>query len=101
MRDIVLTAFVFGSIPFILRKPYIGVLMYVWLSVMNPHRLTWGFAYDFSFAAVIAVVTLISTLLSKDVRPPQVNALSVALLLFVVWTGVTNAAALNPAGSYG
>jgi len=100
MRDIVLTAFVFGSIPFIFRKPYIGVLMYVWLSVMNPHRLTWSFAHDFSFAAVIAVVTLISTLLSKDLRPPPLNALTIALFLFVVWTGVTTATSFYPAGAF-
>jgi putative inorganic carbon (hco3(-)) transporter len=101
MRDILLAAIVLGSIPFILRKPYLGVLMYVWLSVMNPHRLTWGFAYDFSFAAVIAVVTLVSALLSKDLKRPPLNSLTVALFLFVVWTGVTTGFALYPAESYG
>ena len=100
MRDIFVTAIIFGAIPFILYRPYIGVLVYVWLSVMNPHRLTWGFAYDFSFAAVIAVVTLVSALLSKDLKRPPLNALTVALFLFVVWTGVTTVFALYPAESY-
>ena len=30
------------------------------VSFMNPHRLCWGFAYDFPFAYIVAVVTLIS-----------------------------------------
>ena len=38
MRDLALTAIVFGSIPFILKRPYIGMLMWVWLSIMKmPH----------------------------------------------------------------
>jgi|SRR5690348_16464060 len=100
MRDILVTAIVLGSIPFIIRWPYIGVLTYVWVSVMNPHRLTWGFAHDFSFAAIIAGVTLVSCLFSKDLRRPPINGLTLALLLFVAWTGVTTAFALYPAQSY-
>ena len=42
LRDLLVFAIVFGSIPFILRRPWIGVLMWVWISVMNPHRLSWG-----------------------------------------------------------
>ena len=100
MRDIFLTAFVFGSIPYILRRPHIGVMMYVWLSVMNPHRLTWGFAYDFNFAAVIAAVTLFSAVVSRDrVRLP-VNAVTIALFLFGAWTAVTTVFAFYPAGAY-
>uniref|UniRef100_UPI003567F853 DUF5935 domain-containing protein n=1 Tax=Neptunomonas sp. TaxID=1971898 RepID=UPI003567F853 len=56
MRDILMVLIVFGSIPFILRKPYIGILMWAWLSYMNPHRLAYGFAYDMPFAQIIALV---------------------------------------------
>ena len=58
MRDVVLAAFIFGSLPFILLRPWLGVAMYIWVSVMNPHRLTWGFAYEIGFASIIATVTL-------------------------------------------
>jgi putative inorganic carbon (hco3(-)) transporter len=100
LRDVVLVAIVFGSIPFILRRPHIGVLVYVWLSVMNPHRLTWSFAYGYQFAFIIAVVTLLAVLLSRDVRTPPVNGLTIALLLFFAWTGVTTIFAFYPADSY-
>ncbi len=65
MRDLLLTAIVFGSIPFILYRPHLGVLVYVWLSVMNPHRLTWSFAHDFGFAAIIALVTLLAAFFAR------------------------------------
>ena len=46
MRDLLVTLIVVGSLPFILRWPRIGIMMYIWVSVMNPHRLSFGFAYD-------------------------------------------------------
>lgn len=100
MRDILVTGIILGSIPFIIWRPYVGVLMYVWISVMNPHRLTWGFAYDFNFAAIIAVVTLVSGVFRNQLRLPPINGLTITLFLFAVWTGVTTAFSLYPAQSY-
>jgi len=100
MRDLLVSAIALGAIPFIMRRPYVGVLTYVWLSVMNPHRLTWGFMHDFPLAATIAVVTLASCVFSRDLRPPPRSALTVALLLFAVWTGITTLYALYPSQSY-
>ena len=39
MRDIAVTAVVFGLLPFILWRPHIGILVWTWLGLMNPHRL--------------------------------------------------------------
>ena len=96
MRDIVLTAFVLGSLPFILRRPQLGIVMYVWLSVMNPHRLAWSFAQELNFAAIVALTTLAGAIFSKEVRPPPMNALTIAFIAFVGWTGVTTLFALHP-----
>ena len=100
MRDILLIVIVLGSIPFILRRPHVGVLMWVWLSVMNPHRLTWGMAYYLPFAAVVAAVTLIAVVFTRDKKPPPLNGLTVTLLLFVGWTGITTFFAFFPAESF-
>ncbi len=50
MRDILVTAIVFGALPFIFKRPWIGILLWCWLAYMNPHRQAWGFAYEFPFA---------------------------------------------------
>ena len=100
MRDIAVTAFILASLPFILRRPQLGVVMYVWISVMNPHRLTWGFAYDWPFALVVAVATLVGVMLSREAKWPQMNSLLLALMLFIAWMGVTTVAALNPDEAY-
>jgi len=81
MRDLVITLIVFGSIPFILKKPYIGLLMWCWLGYMNPHRLSWGFAYDFPFAQVIAIVTMLAIFLDKEKKQIPITGLVIVTLL--------------------
>jgi putative inorganic carbon (hco3(-)) transporter len=89
MRDIVITLIVFGSLLFALRRPYIGVLMWCWISVMNPHRLSYGFAYDFPFAALVAGVTLVGLVLTKDPKRLPLTPIMVTLFAFTAWMGVT------------
>ena len=100
MRDLVLFGLVFGLVPFILFRPHLGVLTYVWLSVMNPHRLTWSYAYDFGFAVVVGAATLLGALLVKRRNSVPVNSLSIALGVFLVWTSITTILALYPGESY-
>src|SRR6266705_1470166 len=64
MRDVALTLFIFSTLPFILRRPHIGILVWTWIGFMNPHRLTWSFAYDMPFAMIVALVTLVSLLIT-------------------------------------
>jgi putative inorganic carbon (hco3(-)) transporter len=54
MRDIALCIVFLAAVPFMLKRPSLGVIMWIWLSVMNPHRLTYGFAFDLNFAAAAA-----------------------------------------------
>lgn len=96
MRDILVTLIVFGSIPFILRRPYIGILMWAWLSYMNPHRLTYGFAYDMPFAQIIAIVIFIAFIFSKDRQKIPNNGTVVVWVLFLIWTALTTYFAIYP-----
>jgi probable O-glycosylation ligase (exosortase A-associated) len=96
MRDILVTVIVLGSLPFILKKPYIGVLMWVWLSVMNPHTQTYGFAYTFPFAAIIGGTTLVSVVLTREPKSLSVNAITISFLFFVAWLNVSTIFALQP-----
>lgn len=97
MRDLIITGIVFGSIPFILRNPFIGLLMWVWLGIMNPHRLTWGFAYSLPFAQVVALCTLVAVLVQvKKLYRFPTDRTVYAQLLFVLWLGVSPLFALHP-----
>lgn len=96
MRDILMVLIVFGSIPFILRKPYIGILMWAWLSYMNPHRLAYGFAYDMPFAQIIALVLFASILFSKEKKSIDINGTVIIWLFFVFWMGLTTLFSIYP-----
>jgi probable O-glycosylation ligase (exosortase A-associated) len=99
MRDIVITLIVLASLPFAFKRPYIGVLMWVWISVMNPHRLSWGFAYDFPFAAIVAGVTLAGLVFTKDSKNLPMTPVVKTLLAFCVWMVLTTAFAIYPEAS--
>jgi probable O-glycosylation ligase (exosortase A-associated) len=97
VRDLLITLIVFGSLPFILSRPYIGVLVWSWLSYMNPHRLAWGFAYSMPFAQIVAITLLVALVLqSKQVRKPPMYPLVWAWLAFIVWMGITSVFAIYP-----
>lgn len=96
MRDILVFVLVFGSIPAILKHPYIGVIVWSWLGYMNPHRLTWGPAYDFPFAQVVAIALIISIALSKEEKKLPVDGITITWLFFLAWMTVTTFFAYYP-----
>ena len=89
MRDIAITLIVFGALPFIMARPWIGILMWSWLGYMNPHRLSWGFAFDFPFSQVTALATLLGFLFAAD-RRYITNGVVAVWALFCAWITVTD-----------
>jgi probable O-glycosylation ligase (exosortase A-associated) len=89
MRDLLMFAIVIWVWPQVFARPYVGIYLWTWLGLMNPHRLTWGMAYNFPFAAVTAGVTLLGLLFSTAPRRMVWSRESVLLLLFVLWMLLT------------
>lgn len=96
LRDIVITLIVFGSLPFILSRPYIGVLVWSWLGYMNPHRQSWGFAMDFPFAQIVAITLLVAVLLKKEDKKPPIDTFFYLWLTFIGWMVITSFFAYFP-----
>lgn len=90
MRDIILFVVFVAAIPYIIKRPALGVIMWVWLSVMNPHRLSWGFAYDMPWAAACAGLTFIALVITKDERRLPLTAPVLALAFFMLWMCLTS-----------
>ena len=65
MRDILLTLMIGLALPLMVWRPPFGALSWAWFGLMNPHRLTWGFAYSLPFAQMIVGATLVGMLFSK------------------------------------
>ena len=100
MRDIVITAIVLGLLPMVISKPYVGVYLWSWIGYMNPHRLSWGFAYSFPFAQIIAVFTILGLIFSKQKKNFSWAPVIYVIILFNLWFVVTSIFAIYPDGAF-
>src|SRR5438309_1278795 len=96
MRDVALTLVIFGTLPFILWRPHIGVLVWTWIGFMNPHRLTWSFAYDMPFAMIVALATLVGLLISREPKKIPWTREAIVLLVFLTWVLLTTIQSIYP-----
>lgn len=86
MRDILLTAFIVGLLPLAVKRPFIGLLMWVWISLMSPGRLTWGFAYELPFAQMTALAMFLGLLLqARTLFRFPLTPVTAASLLLIMW----------------
>jgi putative inorganic carbon (HCO3(-)) transporter len=99
MRDLIITAAFFGAIPLVFTRPWTGILLFSWISYMNPHRLTYGFAFSFQFALIAALVTMIAFALGQKDKKVPMTPVTVMLIVFILWVTITTIAALAPEGA--
>jgi probable O-glycosylation ligase (exosortase A-associated) len=100
MRDLIVFFVVFALLPVCVARPFVGVLLYAWLGYMNPHRLTWGAAFDFPFAQLVAIATFVGLLVAllvdrKRLRFPLERETVLLLALWFMFF-VTTFFALRP-----
>lgn len=95
MRDIILSIVIFGSLPVILVSPAFGIIMWDWVSLMNPHRLTWSFATQMPVAMMIAVATLAGWAFSRENKRMPNNAITVLMVMLIIWVSFTTIFAMN------
>jgi putative inorganic carbon (hco3(-)) transporter len=90
MRDLLMLGLFMALIYKTFKDPMWGVLGWVWMGVMNPHRLAYGFAHDAPWSMVIALALFASLIVHRDklVKFP-VNAVTVLLAIWIVWIGVS------------
>jgi probable O-glycosylation ligase (exosortase A-associated) len=100
LRDLAVTAVILWLLPFCLARPWIGLLTWSWLGYMNPHRLTWGFAYSMPFGMMVMGATLLGLPFSRDLKAPP-RALEVYLLTALWgWFLLTTIFAYYPADAW-
>lgn len=96
MRDLFVTGVIFTWLMFVFRRPYQGVYLFTWISLMNPHRLCWGFAFNFPFAFIVAVVTILSYVASREPKQVPWSREMRVLLIFNFWIVVCTYFAFYP-----
>jgi probable O-glycosylation ligase (exosortase A-associated) len=94
MRDLLLATVVFGLLPFVLKRPFWGILLMAWLGYMNPHRLAYGFMLSFPVVQVVVIFTLIGMLVSKEAKRMVWSREIIVLVIFIIWMGLTTSLAM-------
>jgi len=96
VRDLFVAIVVFGLLPMTLRRPQVGIYLWSWIGYHNPHRLAFGWARNFPWAMIIALVIFTALLFSKEPKRIPWTRETVLLLIFVLWMGVTTFFAFYP-----
>lgn len=100
MRDLLIVGLVVGFAIVALARPWVGVMLWNWISIMNPHRYAWGFAYSMPVAMIAGVATLIGLIFAKDKQSPFKGAPVWWLLMFFLWMTLSWALGYDPAGDH-
>ena len=96
MRDLLVSGIVFGLLPFVFKRPWVGILLWSWLGYMNPHRLAYGFAVNFPFAMIVAVVTIVAFMASTEKKETLWTRETTVLLVLSAWMLFTTFFAFYP-----
>ena len=88
MRDFALGPIILALAAYGLLHPWIGILGWTWVSIMNPHAYSWRLS-SLPVAAAIAISVLLGVLITKDRRNFFLTRETVALMLFMLWMCIT------------
>ena len=100
MRDILLIAIVVAGCVAALKRPWIGVMLWTWLSIMNPHRYTYGFAYSAPLAAAAVGATMIGLLMLRERASPFKGNPVSWFMAFILWMTLSWLLGLGVADDY-
>jgi putative inorganic carbon (hco3(-)) transporter len=84
MRDLAFLIAMGVALPMSFIHPWMGVMLWTWISIMNPHRLVWSVS-DWPFAAATAGVTMLGLIFTRDKKHFPFTPLTFSLMLFVLW----------------
>jgi len=98
MRSIALFLELIVLLPVVFVRPFVGVILWSWISFMNPHRLVFGgVALAVPWAMLIFIATIIGCVIAREPKRLPVNAVTVQIGLFLILISLTSLFALAPA----
>lgn len=97
MRSIALFVELLVLLPIVLVRPFVGVVLWSWISFMNPHRLVYGgIGLMMPWAMIIFVATVIGCILAREPKRLPINAVTLLVCLFLMLITITSMFAMAP-----
>ncbi|MCU0887084.1 MAG: putative O-glycosylation ligase, exosortase A system-associated [Rubritepida sp.] len=82
-------------------RPFVGVLLWSWISFMSVHRLTWGVVTNLPWAILAFGATLVGCLIAREPKRLRITGVMVLLLMFGIGITITTFTALtDPHGAW-
>ena len=100
MRAFGLLIGIFGALGLTLVNPYVGVLLWSWFALQQPHQEAYGIVQTAPLNFIIALVTLLAWLLSNERKIPPAKFLLWMFVIFVAWMTINSEFAFDPAQSW-
>ncbi len=90
MRDIIVFSSLVCLLIAAIKRPQVGILAWIWVAVMNPHRLSWGWLTEFPVNDMVAIVTIGSCIAHwQDRRSIEFTPVVTLIYLFFFWASLT------------
>lgn len=89
VRDIIIMAALFASLPFCFFRPAYGIVLWTIMSFVNPQSLGWGLAQESQPAVLVAIPTLLGGLVFTAGWRRLANREIVLTLMLWLWFTVT------------
>src|SRR5688572_33292491 len=96
MRDLLLVLMLSVFIPMAAVFTFVGIYLWEWLSLMNPHRMVFGFAEGQQFNLIVALVTIVAWLASRERANFRLTGFVAIIGIFALWISLTTIAAPVP-----
>src|SRR4051812_35413789 len=96
MRDLILLAVLAFVAGLTTRSTIIGVMTWIWVSLLSPQREVYGFLGGFQINLYVAVFTVMCWLASRERKLFPLNGVTVGLVLFGIWACISTHFALAP-----
>lgn len=100
MRDIALFLGFFAMLLMgrVFRYPHVGVLLWCWTALVIPNFFAYGFAAAIPYNKVVAIITLLAWLFSREPKQLPANATLFLLGLFGVWGTISALTGISSTG---
>jgi len=96
VRDAAFGLIFAALLPAVFVSPCMGVLVWVWTALLSPNELLYGFMASIQMNRIVAVVTILVIIFSREKKDPYLDPLLVLVLLFTLVTTASWATSIVP-----
>src|SRR5208337_4456504 len=83
-------------LPAITIRPFVGVLVWSWISFMSPHKLLWGPASELPWALITFAALIIGCIIAREPKKFTWNTTTVLIACFMICITLTSLTAMAP-----